>query len=132
MEASVVLVDDGEHFPHRGFVGYIRADETPHVEYLKTTLTEMRARTFIGTDGRHLAGTDVIDACWDYSMRAMFGLGGKRQGSRALFLSVIEDEMEGHPRRTEILANFHDLETPDPVISEPAPVKAGLPAVPSY
>ena len=113
-------------------VGYIRADETPHVEYLKTTLTEMRSRTFIGTEGEHVPGTEVIDACWDYSMRAMFGLGGKRQGNRALFLSVIEADMEGHPRRSEILANFHDLETPDPVINEPAPVKAGAAATPSY
>ena len=27
---------------------YIRADETPHVGYLKTALTEMRDRTWIG------------------------------------------------------------------------------------
>lgn len=106
-------------------VGYIRADEAPHVEYLRTTLTEMRARTFIGENGQHIDGTEVIDACWDYSMRGMFGLGGKRQGNRKLFLSVIERELESHPRRSSILANFHDLETPDPVINEPAPAKAG-------
>src|SRR5690606_1002111 len=41
-------------------VGYIRADEAPHVEYLRTTLTEMRARTFVGEDGRRVPGTDVI------------------------------------------------------------------------
>lgn len=111
-------------------VGYIRADEAPHVEYLRTTLTEMRARTFIGDDGGHIAGTTVIDACWDYSMRAMFGLGGKRQGNRKLFLSVIERELESHHRRATILAEFHDLETPDPVINEPAPAKVG--AQPSY
>jgi hypothetical protein len=111
-------------------VGYIRADEAPHVEYLRTTLTEMRARTFIGEEGQKLPGTDVIDACWDYSMRAMFGLGGKRQGNRRLFLSVIESELERHPRRSSILAEFHDRETPDPVIDEPAPVKAG--SAPSY
>jgi hypothetical protein len=111
-------------------VGYIRADEAPHVEYLRTTLTEMRARTFVGEDGEPVPGRDVIDTCWDYSMRAMFGLGGKRQGNRQLFLSVIEAELEGHPRRASILAGFHDLETPDPVIDEPAPVKAG--SAPSY
>lgn len=66
-------------------VGYIRADEAPHVEYLRTTLTEMRARTFVGDDGHRVPGTDVIDACWDYSMKAMFGLGGKRQGNRQMF-----------------------------------------------
>jgi hypothetical protein len=111
-------------------VGYIRSDEAPHVEYLRTTLTEMRARTFKAEDGRRVPGTDVIDACWDYSLRAMFGLGGKRQGNRALFLSVVERELEGHPRQAQILADFHDLETPDPVIDEPAPTKAA--AAPSY
>jgi len=111
-------------------VGYIRSDEAPHVEYLRTTLTEMRARTFIGEDASRIPGTTVIDTCWDYSMRAMFGLGGKRQGNRRLFLSVIESQLEDHPRRASILASFHDLETPDPVIDEPAPVKAG--AGPSY
>ena len=34
-------------------VSYVRADETPHVEYLKTALTEMRDRTFIGESGPH-------------------------------------------------------------------------------
>ncbi len=32
-------------------MSYIRADETPHVEYLRTALTEMRDRTWIGTSG---------------------------------------------------------------------------------
>jgi hypothetical protein len=112
-------------------VGYIRSDEAPHVEYLRTTLTEMRARTFVGDDGRRVPGTDVIDACWDYSMKAMFGLGGKRQGNRQMFLSVVEAELDAHPRGRSILAGFHDLETPDPVINEPAPAKPGA-AAPSY
>ncbi len=112
-------------------VGYIRSDEAPHVEYLRTTLTEMRARTFKTVDGKTIPGTQVIDACWDYSMRGMFGLGGKRQGNRALFLGVIERDLENHPRRAEILTNFHDLETPDPVINEPAPAKA-VASTPSY
>jgi hypothetical protein len=58
----------------------------------------------------------------------MFGLGGKRQGNRRLFLSVIEAQLEGNPGRSRIMTNFHDLETPDPVINEPAPVKAGASA----
>ena len=35
-------------------VAYIRADETPHVEYLKTALTEMRDRTWVGRVGQDL------------------------------------------------------------------------------
>ena len=32
-------------------VRYIRADETPHVDYLRTALSEMRDRTWIGETG---------------------------------------------------------------------------------
>ena len=32
-------------------VAYIRADETPHVAYLATALTEIRDRTWVGEDG---------------------------------------------------------------------------------
>ena len=41
--------------PH-GSSSYIRADETPHVGYLKTALTEMRDRTWIGTTGKKHSG----------------------------------------------------------------------------
>src|SRR5204863_5604175 len=37
-------------------VSYIRTDEAPHVEYLKTTLSEMRDRTFVADSGRHIPG----------------------------------------------------------------------------
>ena len=33
-------------------MSYIRADETPHVEYLRTVLSEMRDRTVVGESGR--------------------------------------------------------------------------------
>ena len=33
-------------------VRYIRADESPHVEYLRTALSEISARTLIGEDGK--------------------------------------------------------------------------------
>src|SRR6185503_7434580 len=41
-------------------VSYIRADEVPHVEYLKCTLTEMRDRTFVTDTGGRIAGTEII------------------------------------------------------------------------
>ena len=44
---------------------YIRADETPHVGYLKTALTEMRDRTWIGSGGTKHTGTDMIGTLWD-------------------------------------------------------------------
>lgn len=99
-------------------VDYIRADEAPHVEYLKTVLTEMRSRTFIATDGRRLPGTEIIDRCWDYSMRQMFGLGGKRSERRAMIADQLDVALAGNRRKKAILANFYDLETPDPTVEE--------------
>ena len=43
-------------------IGYIRSDETPHVEYLRTALSELRACTLLGAGGEELAGATVIDA----------------------------------------------------------------------
>lgn len=101
-------------------VGYIREDEKPHVEYLKTTLTEMRTRTFVAEDGSHMPGTEVIDRCWGYSMRQMFGLGGKRDERRSMIAAQLEEALSGNRRKAEILRSFYDLETPDPVIGEAA------------
>ena len=39
----------------------IRADEKPHVQYLRTALSEVRARTIRTTDGKQIAGRTVID-----------------------------------------------------------------------
>lgn len=42
-------------------VRYIRSDETPHVEYLRTALSELRARTLLGVHGEELRGSEVVD-----------------------------------------------------------------------
>ncbi len=42
-------------------VRYIQADESPHVEYLRTALSELRARTLRTVDGGTLAGREVVD-----------------------------------------------------------------------
>ncbi|MEE2672285.1 MAG: hypothetical protein VX466_00720 [Myxococcota bacterium] len=44
-----------------GMVRNIRADEKPHVEYLRTALSEVRARTIRTVDGKQIAGRVVID-----------------------------------------------------------------------
>jgi hypothetical protein len=43
-------------------VGYIRSDESPHVEYLRTALSELRSFTLLGTRGEELPGSEVVDA----------------------------------------------------------------------
>ena len=57
-----LVAGDGEA---AALVACIRADETPHVDYLRTTLTEIRDRTFVGETGKKIAGREVIDTLWD-------------------------------------------------------------------
>ncbi|MAI80114.1 MAG: hypothetical protein CL917_14295 [Deltaproteobacteria bacterium] len=42
-------------------VGYIQSDENPHVEYLRTALSELASRTLKTVDGKTLAGKEVVD-----------------------------------------------------------------------
>jgi len=88
-------------------VTYIRADERPHVEYLRTVLTEMRDRTLIGTSGRRYAGKDMIGTIWDRAIAQ--SLGQNRRENRAMQLRAIEAELESHPRRESLLEEFHAL-----------------------
>ena len=48
LDDTDLVAGDGEA---ARLVAYIRADETPHVDYLKTVLTEMRDRTVVGENG---------------------------------------------------------------------------------
>lgn len=98
-------------------VSYIRADEAPHVEYLKTVLTEMRSRAIVAEDGRRISGIEIIDRCWEYSMRQMFGLGGKRSERREMFAAQLDEVLQGNRRKKQILDNFYELQTPEPVFT---------------
>jgi hypothetical protein len=42
-------------------VRFVQSDEKPHVEYLRTALSELRARTLRTVDGRTLPGREVVD-----------------------------------------------------------------------
>jgi hypothetical protein len=83
----------------------IRADETPHVDYLRTALTEMRDRTFVGDSGRKVAGTDVIGTLWD--MLLADSLGARRNAFVKTTIAEVEFALDGNPRRNEILEGFH-------------------------
>jgi hypothetical protein len=89
-------------------VSYIRQDETPHVEYLKTALSEMRDRTFVTAAGGALAGTEVIGTLWDRGLAA--SLGPNRAENRARAVREVEHALTGHPRAADLLAEYHALE----------------------
>jgi hypothetical protein len=46
-------------------IGYVRADESPHVAYLQLALSEMRDWTWKGEAGRTYDGAEMIGRLWD-------------------------------------------------------------------
>lgn len=88
-------------------VSYIRTDETPHVEYLKTTLTELRDRTLVGEGGERFDGTEVVTRLWQRGVEESLGV--RREQGLKLALAEVEHALEGNPRKADILARFHDL-----------------------
>lgn len=90
-------------------VSYIRADETPHVGYLKTALTEMRDRTWLGADGQKHAGTDMIGTLWAKALDN--SLGASRHQTHQAVLGEVEHWCLQRPNGQDILAEFHSLGT---------------------
>ncbi|MDQ3385190.1 MAG: hypothetical protein M3503_04125 [Actinomycetota bacterium] len=86
-------------------VSYIRADETPHVGYLKTVLSEMRDRTWVGSGGAEHAGLDMIGTLWAMALDQSLGAG--RQANRAAVLAEVEHWCAQHRRGAAILEGFH-------------------------
>jgi hypothetical protein len=91
-------------------VAYIRADETPHVGYLKTALTEMRDRTWIGSGGQRHRGSDMIATLWDRGLDQSLGAG--RTQTRKAVLDEVEHWCLRHDDGADILAEFHALAEP--------------------
>jgi hypothetical protein len=88
-------------------VEYIRADETPHVEYLKTALTEMRDRTFIGESGKRYPGTQVVGELLDAGLTEQLGV--RRDQFLKVTLAEVERALEGRRDAAELLEEFHTV-----------------------
>jgi hypothetical protein len=89
-------------------VRYVRADETPHVDYLRTALTEMRDRTFIGESGRRIPGAEVIGTLWDAALEQSLGV--NRENFVRTARAEVEHALAEHPRRSELLEGFESLD----------------------
>jgi len=90
-------------------VRYIRADEAPHVEYLRTALSEISARTLKTQDDKELTGKVVVEALMDRTLRNMMR---QRAVDRP---AMIHDLIRGNARDRdpeELLAEFESLGTP--------------------
>jgi hypothetical protein len=52
-------------------VRFIRADEAPHVQYLRTALSEIQARTLLTLDGKPVSGRKVVNDLAERGIRTM-------------------------------------------------------------
>jgi len=88
-------------------VSYIRGDETPHVDYLRTALTEMRDRTFVGVSGHHFPGTEVIGTLWEKGLLESMGV--IEDQNRTNLAAEVERTLVSRRGGTELLEQFHTL-----------------------
>ncbi len=101
-----LVAGDGE--PAR-LVSYIRADETPHVEYIKTVLTEMRDRTFVGDGGTRHSGEPLISKMWDRVVAEQQGV--RSDDVRNLIWGEITRAVAARSDERDLLAEFDELGT---------------------
>jgi hypothetical protein len=86
-------------------VSYIRADETPHVGYLRTALSEMRDRTWVGEGGTKYAGSEMIQRIWDPLLAQ--STGPMREEGRRAALNEVAHWCARRANGAEILAEFN-------------------------
>ncbi len=90
-------------------VSYIRTDESPHVEYLRTALSEVAARTLRTVDGKTLPGHEVV---WGLMHRVLHGLTHeRREEQRGDIRESLIDAMQVHANPASLLERFDELET---------------------
>jgi hypothetical protein len=82
-------------------VSYIRSDEAPHVAWLRTALSEMRDRTWVGTGGRGHAGSEMIETLWDRALHDSVLL--RRQENLAFTMREVEHALAVRPNAGDII-----------------------------
>jgi hypothetical protein len=88
-------------------VSHVRADETPHVDYLKTAITELRDRTWVGASGTRYKGTEMIGRLWDAALDQSLGAG--RVQTRKAILGEVAHWCGTRPNGDDLVAGFHAL-----------------------
>jgi hypothetical protein len=88
-------------------VSYVRADETPHVDYLRTALSELRDRTIVGEGGRKHAGADLVGATWDRALA--LSIGPNRQATLETTWGEVRHAVGDRPGAADLLARFDEL-----------------------
>jgi hypothetical protein len=88
-------------------VSYIRGDETPHVAWLRTALSEMRDRTWVGSGGRTYSGTDMIARLWDRALRDSLLL--RRRDNLQFAMGEITEALSGRVDADDLVEEMLSL-----------------------
>jgi hypothetical protein len=90
-------------------VSYIRADETPHVEYLRTALSEIRCRTLLTREGREIPGREVVDRLFE---RQLEGIASTRpRETRDRVRAEVRDALGDRPGAGDLVRRFESLDS---------------------
>ena len=92
-----------------GMVENIRADESPHVEYLRTALSEVRARTLRTVDGGEIDGRVVVDGLIHRVLSQMTR--NRRNDQRDDIRDGLLAAMEGTANANALLEEFDSLDS---------------------
>jgi len=107
----------------RALVSYIRSDESPHVEYLRTALSEVAARQLRTVDGGIVPGRDVVRELLHRTLRGLTR--ERREEQRDDIRRSVIEAMKAHRDPAGLLERFDALETrwtpPERTGFEPAP-----------
>jgi len=90
-------------------VRHVQSDEKPHVEYLRTALSELRARTLRRVDGGTLSGREVVDGLLHRILREITR-NRPREQREDIRESMIE-AMRAAARPAALLEEFDALES---------------------
>lgn len=94
----------------RALVAHIQADEKPHVEYLRTALSELRARRLRSADGKlELSGQLVVDRILETQLRQIATTRPARD--RLDVQSAIHLALDDEPRAADLARRFESLDS---------------------
>ncbi len=113
-------------------VRFIRSDEAPHVEYLRTALSEIAARTLYGREGKEFSGKEVVDKLTDRGLRVMIR---QRMNERPASLRDLIRRTANRNNVEELIAQYDALAvpwTPPARYYDPAPAPAPAAAPQGY
>lgn len=92
-------------------IRYIRSDESPHVEYLRTALSEISARTLTGDEGKEFSGREAVQTLMNRALR--FIIRQRREERREQLHASIRTAAKGIVKDVEeLMERFDALETP--------------------